>query len=77
MIEKTKHDINIECTKKGFESANYINKSGAAGATFWNLILGGGIGWAIDSANGADNKYESPVKIILNPKSTVDSSAKD
>ncbi len=28
---------------------------------------GGGIGWAIDSASGADNKYTSPVNITLVP----------
>jgi len=28
---------------------------------FENIILGGGIGWAADSASGADNKYDSPV----------------
>ena len=32
-----------------------------------NIILGGGIGWAIDSASGADNKYTSPVNLTLVP----------
>jgi len=35
-----------------------------------NIILGGGIGWAIDSASGADNKYESPITITLVPQQT-------
>ncbi|MFN4088863.1 MAG: hypothetical protein ACK4QW_07435 [Alphaproteobacteria bacterium] len=34
-----------------------------------NIILGGGIGWAIDSASGADNKYTSPVNMTLVPLS--------
>jgi hypothetical protein len=67
-IKKTKDDITIKCEKDGFEEATYFNKSGAAGATFGNIILGGGIGWAIDSASGADNKYDSPVNITLVPK---------
>lgn len=66
-IKKTKHDIRIECEKQGFHKAIYYNKSDAAGATFGNIVLGGGIGWAIDSASGADNKYTSPVNITLVP----------
>lgn len=64
-IKKTKYDITIVCNKPGFEEATYLNHSGVAGATFGNIVLGGGIGWAIDSAAGADNKYESPVNITL------------
>jgi len=67
LIEKTKHDIWVACVKPGYQMASYYNKSGAAGATFGNIILGGGIGWAIDSASGADNKYTSPVNITLVP----------
>lgn len=68
-IEKTKHDIRIECEKEGFHKAVYYNNSDAAGATFGNILLGGGIGWAIDSASGADNKYTSPVNLTLVPLS--------
>lgn len=75
-IKKTKHDITIKCDKDGFEQATYFNKSGAAGATFGNIILGGGIGWAIDSASGADNKYDSPVNITMVPKQAVTADSK-
>jgi hypothetical protein len=64
-IEKTKYDITVVCDKKGYETATYINHSGAAGATFGNIVAGGLIGWGVDSATGADNKYESPVNITL------------
>lgn len=64
-IKKTKYDITIICNKHGFEQATYLDHSGAAGATVGNIILGGGIGWAIDSASGADNKYDTPVNITM------------
>lgn len=64
-IEKTKYDIKIECKKKGFETATYINHSGSAGATFGNIVAGGLVGWGVDSATGADNKYDSPVNISM------------
>jgi hypothetical protein len=67
LIEKTKYDIWVACVKQGYQMATFYNHSGAAGATFGNIILGGGIGWAIDSATGSDNKYESPVNITLVP----------
>ena len=68
-IKKTKYDITIKCNKPGFMEATYLNHSGAAGATFGYMILGGGVGWAIDSASGADNKYEPPVNVTLVPAS--------
>jgi hypothetical protein len=67
-IDKTKYDITIKCTKDSFEEATYLNKSGADGATFGNIVLGGGIGWAVDSATGSDNKYDSPVNLTMVPK---------
>ncbi|GMV61965.1 MAG: hypothetical protein AMXMBFR74_11340 [Parvibaculum sp.] len=72
-IKKTKHDITIECTKSGYSDVTYLNHSDVAGATVGNVLLGGGIGWAIDSASGADNKYESPVNITLVPEVAVSS----
>ncbi|RVU36362.1 hypothetical protein EOI86_14215 [Hwanghaeella grinnelliae] len=66
-IEKTKHDLNIICSKDGYQEATFFNKSDVAGATVGNIILGGGIGWIIDSASGADNKYTTPVNITMVP----------
>lgn len=66
-VKKTKYDITIKCNMKGYHEATYFNKSDVAGATVGNVILGGGIGWAIDSASGADNKYTSPVNVTLVP----------
>ena len=66
-IKKTKHDITVRCNKQGYMEGSYLNNSGAAGATCGNIILGGGIGWAIDSASGADNKYDGVVNMSLVP----------
>ena len=66
-IEKNKYDITVECSKDGYQKATYFNHSGTAGATWGNIVLGGLIGWGIDSASGSDNKYESPMNISLVP----------
>ena len=71
LIKKTKYDITVLCDKQGFAQATYLNHSGAAGATAGNIILGGGIGWAIDSASGADNKYDTPVNLTLVPAQAI------
>jgi hypothetical protein len=67
LIEKTKYDIWVVCVKQGYQQATYFNHSGVAGATVGNIILGGGIGWIVDSATGSDNKYDSPVNMTLVP----------
>jgi len=66
-VDKTKHDITIECSKAGFQTAQYHNKSDVAGMTAGNIIAGGVVGWAIDSATGADNKYTGSVHLQLVP----------
>jgi len=43
LVEKTKHDIWVVCVKQGYQQATYFNHSGAAGATFGNIILGEGL----------------------------------
>jgi len=64
-VEKTKYDITVKCNKPGYlEGIAYLN-SGNEGSTLGNIILGGGIGWAVDSARGADNKYEEFVNVPL------------
>ena len=57
-VTKTKYDIDVVCKKDGYEDATDHVKSDVAAATFGNIIIGGGVGWFIDSATGADNKYQ-------------------
>jgi len=66
-VDKTKYNIEIRCNKRGYQQDTYLNHSGI-GATIGHIILGGGISWSIDSASGADNKYDSPVNITLAKK---------
>lgn len=72
LVEKTKSDIWIVCVKPGYQQATYLNHSGVSGAAFVNVIGGiftlgisTAIGAAVDSSNGSDNKYESPVNVSM------------
>ena len=66
-VDKTKHDMVLTCNLSGYQSASSNLESGYGIGTFGNIILGGGIGWAIDSASGADNKYPSSATVNLIP----------
>jgi len=67
MVGKTKHDISVACTKEGYQDATAFLNSGTEGATFVNILAGGVVGWGIDSASGADNKYPEVTTITLVP----------
>ncbi len=70
-VRKSKYDITIRCDKAGYQQAALINHSGTSAAIAANIavdvILTLGISSIVDSANGADNKYDSPVAINLVP----------
>ena len=68
LVAKTKDDIMITCSKDGFDKATIRNKSQTTWVTLGNVLLGGAVGWGVDSATGADNKYTSPVNIELTSK---------
>jgi hypothetical protein len=66
-VDKTKNDILLTCKLAGYQDASVNLESGYGAGTFGNIILGGGIGWAIDSATGADNKYPSTANVQFVP----------
>ena len=70
-VRKSKYDITVKCNKSGYQEASYLNHSGVSATIAANvaadLILTAGISSIVDSANGADNKYDSVVNISLIP----------
>jgi hypothetical protein len=70
-VRKSKYDITIKCDKPGYETATYINHSGVSSTIAANvavdLLLTAGISSIVDSANGADNKYEPVVNLSMVP----------
>jgi hypothetical protein len=64
-VRKDKHDILVTCDKAGYQTATKYLDSDVEAGTFGNIILGGVVGWGIDSATGADNKYDETVSIPL------------
>jgi hypothetical protein len=70
-VDKTKNDILLTCNLAGYQEASANLESGYGAGTFGNIILGGGIGWAIDSATGADNKYPGTASVQFVPTSVA------
>ena|SRR5947209_13014047 len=74
-VRKDKHDILIKCTKPGYQEAQYLNHSGTTATIAANvaadLLLTWGASSIVDSADGADNKYDSVVNITLMPQPAI------
>lgn len=70
VVEKTKHDILIECTKDGYQRAQIIAKSTFSGTTFGNVLAGGIIGVVVDASSGANNEYPESVNVQMTPLAT-------
>lgn len=64
-VDRTKHDIIVRCALPGYETGSAVLESGTEGYAMGNTIAGGVIGWGVDSAFGADNKYPSQINVPL------------
>jgi len=71
LVRRLNQDIQITCSKEGFEDAHFLNESGYSSMIAANVatdvILTLGISSIIDSASGADNEYLGTVNISLVP----------
>ena len=67
-IGKSAADLNVTCTKPGYETATAATPSSFNGWTFGNLILGGAIGIVVDVATGADFDYPPLVQVSMKAK---------
>jgi hypothetical protein len=65
-IQKTRDDLVIVCSKRGYSAATFVNRSGLAMVAYAN-ILTAGLSWAVDTSRGADNKYQGQVDLALVP----------
>ena len=66
-VQKDKHDILVSCDEQGYQTGTQYLHSGIEGGTFGNILIGGVIGWGIDSATGADNRYPETASVAMLP----------
>jgi len=65
---RRKDDTRVDIVKEGYEPVYVLIQSRLGGSTFGNILLGGGIGAAIDGGNGASNRlHPRPLMVKLAP----------
>ncbi len=64
-LSKSRHDLNVTCTKEGYQLATTTASSRFTGATFGNILAGGVVGVVVDAASGANNRYPPDVRLDL------------
>lgn len=57
--------------KKGFKTTTFSFDETLVGATFGNIILGGGIGILVDAVSGAAQEYPNKVSVIMEPEESA------
>lgn len=66
----------ITCTKPGYKSTTLEIDEEVAGATFGNIILGGGIGIIFDASSGAAQRYPDKIVIWMEPEEWLDENSR-
>lgn len=66
---KRKSDQRADISLPGYKSTYVLIQSRLGGASFGNIILGGGVGAVVDGANGSSNRlYPRPLIVRLAPE---------
>jgi len=65
---RRKDDVRADITMAGYKPTYILIQSKLGGASFGNLLLGGGVGAIVDGSNGASNRlYPNPLIVKLAP----------
>jgi len=63
-LPKSKHDITVDC-RKGCARGTGTISSNLEGMTAGNIVAGGVVGFGVDAATGAMNKYNENNQVAL------------
>jgi len=66
-VQKGDGPMTVICRKEGHKTTTVVVDETVAGATFGNIILGGGIGILIDAASGAAQRYPDQITVWMEP----------
>ena len=75
-VQKGNGPMNIVCKKGGYATGVLSVDEAVAGATFGNILLGGGIGIFVDAASGAAQKYPDQVVVWMKPQHFASAAAR-
>lgn len=66
-VEKSKEDMQVRCSKTGWQDAVGMIPSNFEGWTVGNIVFGGFIGLGVDAATGAINEYPHAYQVPMTP----------
>lgn len=76
-VHKGDGPMTVVCKKDGYKTATLMVEESLTGATFGNIILGGGIGILVDAASGAAQQYPDQVVVWMEPETWESEDAKN
>lgn len=65
LINKSGEPLTLICIKDGFYPNSGVLKANMEPMGWGNILLGGLVGIAVDSASGANSKYDASIKVDL------------
>jgi hypothetical protein len=71
-IPRSKHDVQVRCTKEGYQEAAAVIPSSFEGWTLGNIILGGVVGVVVDASTGAMNDYPNAFQVPMTKLDVAD-----
>lgn len=74
-VQRSKHDIQVRCTKEGYQDAAAVIPSSFEGWSLGNLILGGVVGVVVDASTGAMNDYPNAFQVPMTKLDVADTAA--
>ncbi len=72
MIRRSNDDMQVLCSKSGYESGRAAVVSDTKGSMFGNILFGGGIGAIIDHSNGSAYEYPTLIQVLMGAFSKVE-----
>ena len=75
IVDKGDGPMTIKCQAKGYADGSVVIDETLVGATLGNIILGGGIGFIVDAANGSAQKYPDTATVWMKPNKFPSSTA--
>jgi len=67
-VDKGNGPMSVVCDKEGYNTATLMVEETIAGATFGNLLIGGGVGIIIDAMSGSAQRYPDQIVVWMEPK---------
>ena len=72
MVQRSNKDMQVSCSKTGVDAGTATVVSRLTTAMYGNILVGGGIGAALDHVNGSAYEYPSLIQMVMGSFSNFD-----